>query len=365
MLDQIRKIKLRPLFFRVHSLLGIGLGIFLIVMGLTGSAIVFMQPLDRQLNPGLMQVVPQGQPQTLDRIVATVSRSHPDLQVSWIKFPETDRDTVMVAMETAKGERLETYVDPYRAQVLGDRIWERSPVGFAHSVHHNFLMGDVGLLMVGGSGIVLLLVSLSGMALWTGWRRLKSGVTVRWGTPRLRNFDLHNVVGFSSGIFLGLIAATGTAIVIVHLVLEPPYPATPAPMTPLPNLQTLADTADRALPEGKISRIEFSEDRQQVTIRKKMPDQQTGIFDLSMVEIETATGKVLSATKTIEPSPLFQFILALVALHYGTWGGLPTQILYIAIGFIPALLMVTGWLMWQQRQHRSKSPLPSPLFKGE
>jgi uncharacterized iron-regulated membrane protein len=347
--------KPRHWFVQIHRWLGLVIGIFIAIMGLTGSAIVFMQPLDRQLHPALMQVVPQGQRQPLDRIAAPVARVHPDLNINWIKFPPTDRDAMMVAMETSSGQRLETYVDPYTAKVLGERIWERSPIGFAHTVHHDLLMGSVGIWVVGGVGIVMLVVSLSGVVLWTGWRRLKSGVTVRWHVPRLRNFDLHNVVGFGSGALLMLLAVTGVAIVAFHIILEPPHHAAAPPATrALPDLQALVNTANRALPDGKISALEFAEDRQSVTIRKKMPDQQTGIFDLSTIEIETATGKVISAAKVIEAPPLFQVILAVVALHYGTVGGLTTQILYVAIGLMPLVLLVTGYSMWRQRQQKSR-----------
>jgi uncharacterized iron-regulated membrane protein len=89
-----------------------------------------------------------------------------------------------------------------------------------------------------------------------------------------------------------------------------------------------------------------------------MPDQETGIFDLSTIEIATATGKVTSAHKVTTPPPLFKVILPIVALHYGTFGGVATQILYVAIGTIPTVLLVTGCLMWQHRQRR-RSPVRS------
>ena len=75
------------------------------------------------------------------------------------------------------------------------------------------------------------------------------------------------------------------------------------------------------------------------------------MFDLSTVEIDRATGKVISATKVIEPPPMFKVILAIVALHYGTFGGLTTQILYVAIGLIPTVLLVTGLLMRRGRRN--------------
>ena len=74
------------------------------------------------------------------------------------------------------------------------------------------------------------------------------------------------------------------------------------------------------------------------------------MFDLSTVEIDSSSGKVISATKVIEPPGLFKIILPIVNLHYGTWGGLTTQILYVIIGLIPTLLVVTGFLLWKRQR---------------
>ncbi len=36
-------------------------------------------------------------------------------------------------------------------------------------------------------------------------------------------------------------------------------------------------------------------------------------------------------------------------LHYGTFSGLPTRILYIFVGLAPTFLFVTGFVMWRYR----------------
>ena len=37
-------------------------------------------------------------------------------------------------------------------------------------------------------------------------------------------------------------------------------------------------------------------------------------------------------------------------LHYGTFGGLPTRILYVFVGLVPLILFITGFVMWQYRK---------------
>jgi uncharacterized iron-regulated membrane protein len=351
LLDNLQTIKLRPVIFTVHSWIGLVVGIFLAIMGLTGSGIVFMHELDHTLNPALMHVVSQGQPQSIDLNLAPVIRSHPNLAIDSIQLPQTSSDPVVVMMKTAQGERLETYVNPYTSTILGERIWEKSIVGFMHTLHYTLFAGNVGQVVVGVEGLLFLVVSLTGMLLWTGWRQLKTGLRIRWNSRKFLDFDLHNVGGFVSGLFLILLSATGIFITIVHLALSPPDLPVPAKVQPIEQLAAVLQTADLALPEGKISSISFSPDGETISLRKKMPEQQTGMFDLSTVEIDRATGKVISATKVIEPPALFKIILPIVNLHYGTWGGLTTQILYVIIGLIPALLMVTGFLLWNRQRN--------------
>ncbi|NJP12192.1 MAG: PepSY domain-containing protein [Leptolyngbyaceae cyanobacterium RU_5_1] len=37
-------------------------------------------------------------------------------------------------------------------------------------------------------------------------------------------------------------------------------------------------------------------------------------------------------------------------VHLGTFGGLPTRILYVFVGLAPLLLLVTGSVMWWHRR---------------
>jgi uncharacterized iron-regulated membrane protein len=280
-----------------------------------------------------------------------VIRSHPNLAIDSIQLPKTSSDPVMVSMKTAQGERLEIYVNPYTSQILGERIWEKSIVGFMHTLHYTLFAGNAGQIAVGVEGVLFLVVSLTGMVLWTGWRRLKTGLRIRWNSPKFLDFDLHNVGGFVTGLFLIVLSATGIFIVVVHLALSPPSADVPAQIQPIAQLASVLQAADLALPEGKISLVSFAPDGKTISLRKKLPEQQTGMFDLSTVEIDRATGKVISATKVIEPPPMFKVILTIVDLHYGTWGGLTSQILYVVIGLIPTLLMVTGFSLWKKQSN--------------
>lgn len=46
-------------------------------------------------------------------------------------------------------------------------------------------------------------------------------------------------------------------------------------------------------------------------------------------------------------------------LHYGTWGGAVTQVLYLLSTLVPAILAYTGWVLWRSRVHRGRITRPN------
>jgi uncharacterized iron-regulated membrane protein len=346
--------KFRNGILAIHGWIGIVLGLFLIVISLSGTGIVFQKELDHALNRSLYQVTPQSQPISLDAIVAPVLAARADLPIWFIETPLTPDESYVINQKLANEHRLQTFVNPYTGKILGQRIWEFSFVGFLYTLHHDLFIGKVGQIMVGITGFLLLLMAVTGVVLWPGWRRLLRGFTIRWQAPLpFVSYDIHKVSGILSSVFLSITAFTGIVIVLVHfLPMFNQVPETKAvPKTAPIALSQLLQKADAAIPEGKTSFIEFGEhDPAQLLVRKKLPNQETGRFDLSVVELDRYKGKVVQITKVVKPDPFFAFLVAIAELHFGTFWGLPTRILYFVVGLMPTLLLITGLVNWRRRR---------------
>ncbi|MBR8836542.1 MAG: PepSY domain-containing protein [Stigonema ocellatum SAG 48.90 = DSM 106950] len=347
--------KFRKLVFNLHSIIGIVIGVFFVISGLTGSGIVFRSEADRILNAKLMQVTPQAEMQSIDRILTAGQQTHPDLRLQFIKFPQQREETYLISMKATNGERVETYVNPYTAKVLGSRVWERSLVGFLYTLHYSLFLGTPGRIAIGVFGILLLLSTLTGTLLWSGWRNIRTGFKIRTQVPTyLFNYDLHNVGGILTAVLLSLIAVTGSLIVLAQFVLgggqtiaQPILTQTPVAMS------QLLQRADAALPGGKISFVIFPEAQpRKILVRKKFSEQTTGKFDLSAVEIDRYQGTILKAEKVLKPNAVFKVLLTIADLHYGRFGGLATRIVYIFVGFAPLILFITGFFIWRDRRKR-------------
>ncbi|MGF2037471.1 MAG: PepSY-associated TM helix domain-containing protein [Nostoc sp. CmiVER01] len=346
--------KFRNLVLKLHSSIGIVMGLLLMVISFSGASIVFHEELDRTLNPSLWSVTPQGTQISPDLMLDSVGKEFPNFSVQSIRWPQKPDESYLLEVKAKDGKELQTFVNPYTGEVLGSRVWERSLIGFLYALHHDLFIGKVGMVIVGITGISLLLMAFTGAILWPGWRKLTTGFKIRWNTPlALVSYDIHKVAGIVSHFFLLIIPFTGVLIVIVHFLpmFNQPVQVQPAPQQAPVAFSELLRKADMAMPDGKTTYVSFSEAQpQNLTFRKKLPNQQTGYFDFSTVELHRYSGEVLQVNKVSKPKDAMSKMLIILAdFHFGIFGGLLTRILYMLIGLMPTVLLITGMITWQRR----------------
>jgi uncharacterized iron-regulated membrane protein len=359
---------LRRLFFQAHLYAGLTVGALLAVMGLTGAALVFGEELDRQLQPEVRTVVPDGARVSVSRVLEAVAERQGGARPRSLRMPERPDAPLEAWMDTHGS--LKVYVDPYSGAVLGVRSARDSRVGLLRELHVSLLAGETGETVVGASGCVLIVLALSGLVLWwPGRRKLALGFTLRrpllW---RRANYDLHKLGGILSLVFLLLAGLTGVALVFpapfeqaLRLATRaPPRSAPPVsgPATgaPLP-LDALLAEADRALPGARTTRIDLpASPEAPLRVRKRFPEELHPI-GMSFVYVDRSSGAVLRAENALE-APLASRLLALrYPLHIGVWGGVATRCLAVLTGLFPAGLFLTGFFLWLGRgaPHRPSS----------
>ncbi|UFP94784.1 PepSY-associated TM helix domain-containing protein [Gloeobacter morelensis] len=346
------------MLFHIHRVAGLSAGILLAILGLTGSSIVFWKELDHALYAPLFHVVPQGQKVPLDRVVATVKQAHPKSDLESIQLPQQPHDPYMMNLKRGE-EYYEVHANPYTGELLGARRWDQTPIGYLYQMHNTLLLGETGELVVGLCGLWLLLLGGSGLLLWPGWKKPATGFKVRWQSPSpLLQYDLHKITGIFSAALLMISGLTGALIILLHLVpslffamigsappsAEPPILRAGANRPPIP-LKALLDRADAALPEGRTISISLLEGAN-VQVRKHIPPAPFPEEGLSTVDLDGYTGRVLAVQKVAEPTLGIQALVLITALHFGSFGGLPTRILYVLLGLTPSLLLMTGLLRW-------------------
>jgi uncharacterized iron-regulated membrane protein len=266
----------------------------------------------------------------------------------------------------ADGFSFGVYIDPYTGKILAAVPWQQTIEGFIYQIHTSFFAGEVGQFVVGMIGILLVILGLTGIILWSGWKKLKTGLKIRWRARRqILNYDLHKVIGIVSVLFLTIIAVTGIGITFWSQVESALYTFT---FTSKPteaiaisrynypplSLDELLLKADKAFPEAKTLEIQLPTSPQTaLTIRKKLPEE-TDPFGLSSVSLNQYTGEILRVVRSPQISLAGKIMNSLYPLHTGFAGGFLLRILYVAIGITPLGLFITGFVLWWSRTYGLK-----------
>jgi len=286
------KLRMRRILVRVHLWIALGLGAYIVVLSLSGSAIVFRREFNTWLVPRTVAST-EGVRLTGESLTAAVRAAYPTDVVVEVREPQRPERPVFVALER-DGARMDRLFDPYAVRDLGETFPPLlSAVEWLVDLHDNLLAGETGRFINGIGGIVFTVLIVTGFWLWwPGVRNVARSLKI--GKPRAsRRFiwQLHSVLGIAS--FVLLLVWAMTAI----------YFAFPGPF------------------EGLID-----------------------YFDDDLNDLHR---------------PGEWILLELIKLHFGRFGGLGVRFLWAALGLLPAVLFVTGFVLWWTRVVRRRASTPA------
>ena len=360
--------KLRNLAFSFHRYIGLGVGLILVIVGLTGSLLVF----NREINVALVQqkfdrVIPQQQTISLDAIADSITRSYvnqSDYQIHQFDL-HFDPNIYLVRLENSEDKQLEVFVNAYTGKVLGDRPRDKAFFDRVYKLHYALLAGDIGIIIVGIAALLLFLLTITGLLLWSGWRKLIAGFKIKWnGRTKRKNYDIHKVVGIIALVFLAMISVSGfawnfyeqaePAIYSLTFSAKPPeVKSTPIGKETLA-ISEVIKQANATIPEAKAIFISIPTQPDEVfTVYMKQPGDAQ--YFANNVQIDRYSGKVLHFLNSKTVSLGDRILNAFAPMHYGTFGGLPTRILYVFVGLSPTILFITGLTMYRLRRRPKSS----------
>jgi uncharacterized iron-regulated membrane protein len=361
----------RNWIFKLHRALGLVIGLVAIVIGLTGSLLVFHTEMSEfQQQQQIGTITPQGEPLPVETILNAVKplyAKQPDAVLQVLDAPTKPDAPFNVIYATKANDWIENYVHPYTGAVLGNTLEPNAMQRFfsiAYKLHYSLLAGGVGLKIVGGVGLLMCILALTGVVLWSGWRKLIAGFKIKWNAhPKRLSFDLHKVVGIVAVVFLLFTFFTGfcwnfyefSEPIIRAITFSPPNTepvsqviAGQAPLSLTKQLQTVQS----ALPNAALRRIYFPAKPEEVLrFRLKLP-QESEEYGNSNVYLDQYSGKVLRVDNGLQLSLGDRVLNSFTPLHYGTFGGLPTRIFYVFVGLTPLILLATGFVMWWYRKRK-------------
>lgn len=368
--------RLRRAFIRIHRWLGFSTGVIVVLVGLTGSFIVFYREIDAALNPALY--APVGPEQTVT--VNEVMRAAAEVDAAPITaIVAPDRIwPVWVVIHThpsKKGRypnRWTTMIDPSNGQVLGHRDYTNAFAFTVYRLHYTLLLYEWwGRDLVGVVGLALLGSTLSGLYLW--WPRrggFRRSISVRNGvSPQRFTIDLHNAVGFWALIALAVISATGVGIVfpeamrpVVGLVSPAtPYPSPKVDIPPPKGTPLLSPDAIVAMARATKPRQDIAVLNPPVEMRntwrvlfRPAAGTDPAVRSRGAIWFDPWTGAVVH-DRFSDMSMGDRYMTEQLWLHNGGTLGFVGRLIVFISGFAPLALFVTGCTIWLNRRSAKKA----------
>jgi uncharacterized iron-regulated membrane protein len=351
----VTKIGLRGAWFQVHKWIGLILAILIIPLCLSGAALVWHDALDKALNPQRYALTSKSlgqRPQAYVAAAAAVLAPNERLAALVAKPGEPVVISAVQPLRQPAGgrpARTTVWVDPGSARVLDKADANAGFVRFVHQLHGSLLLPGVGRTIVGWLGVAMLLSSLTGLWLW--WPTAGSWTRgLRW--RRHRNFDtnLHHQFGFWIALPLFVLSLTGAWIAFPAFFGtlsgqksavrggEARFRARPL-VAPAQTLDTVLAAA-RAQASGAVTSITWPTDQKpqwSVTLKPASGKPATVAVDDAGGEarIDAGVGEVQGGlARTMRK------------IHDGTDMGLVWQVMIFLGGLLPAVLAITGVIMW-------------------
>ncbi len=341
--------------YKLHRIFGLTGGLFILMLTLTGSILLFDNAIDGWLNPSTVAVTPGTTRQPYDTLLQTLQRQYPSGSVrNLVLYTNADNRAVRADVRDGK-KRLWAYVNPYTGAFLGDRNSEAAFVRKVRQLHEHLLappIGDWVLFLVG--------ICLVGSVLTGTWYYRKSllsvfAVGVRWKKPKRFVYgDLHKYLGVVTLLFLLIISVSGT---FFHWEQIERALDGGGPRGSRPDETTVAPVkaVDALLAESRVQVAGFAPEvivfpdapGKPLVIRGNGSDANPllGKFT-SATEFDVQTGKLTKVFRASEADAEYVAEHVLEELHFGRFGGLATRLLYLVLALSMAVVTVTGLLIW-------------------
>ena len=341
--------RLRGLWLSVHKWIGLCLAVLIIPISLSGAILVWDDAANQWLNPGRFQVTSDAARLAPSAYVAAAQGAlQPGERIASLRYPDAGEGgpIQLNVVQPPRGDggrptRATIWLDPGTGRVLDRAAGNGGLVGFIHNLHGNLMVPGTGRTIVGIVGAAMFCSCLTGLWLWwpiTG--SLRRGF--RWRRQNSTNANLHHLLGFWIVLPLAMLSFTGAWISFPGLSGGAPPPpgggdrarATAAlPLErPATGIDSVLAAARRASPAAPPL----------VT----WPTDQAPLWRVTLggaeLEVDDATGAA-GAPRPPRPETTARLMRR---LHDGTGMGLVWRALITLGGIVPALLAVTGIVMW-------------------
>jgi uncharacterized iron-regulated membrane protein len=207
-MERPQTLLLRKAIFQIHLWTGLTLALYIVVISLSGSILVYRSDLEVLFAPKPRLVERGATLLSADQLSAAAQQAFPDYYVREVHFGDAPNQAADVEM-TRNGKTRKEFLNPYTGVDLGFAL----PPGFRFTewlldFHDNLLAGPTGRRVNGAAGVLVILSGLTGLFIWwPGIQRWRRSLTLELRSGwRQTTWSLHSAFGFW---FVGFVVMWG------------------------------------------------------------------------------------------------------------------------------------------------------------
>jgi len=188
----------RKALFQVHLWMGIGFGLYILVISLSGSALLLKWPFYGWFEPRNIEPT-EAIPLQGEALTARMAEVYAGYELGFTTLASEPTDATYIVLEK-DGEYIPHYFNQYTGEDVGPaHPWPIKAVQWLADVHEDLMLGNTGRKINGIGGLLFILMSLSGVLIWwQGSERWHEGLQIKRHSKRAFLWQLHSFIGFWS-----------------------------------------------------------------------------------------------------------------------------------------------------------------------
>ncbi|MBF6609372.1 MAG: PepSY domain-containing protein [Flavobacterium sp.] len=354
----------------IHLWLGVGSGIILFLVCLSGTIYTFRHEVEQLMEPEKYEVDVTAQSKiTASELIASTQQSTGGKVTRISLYDDPHKPAELQVSKSKEDKRGETYyVNPYSNAIIGTGKGPSSDFFMFFFKMHRWLLLDqeIGRPIVGVSTLIFIVLTITGLILWLpkkvkGWKSFKPGLRIKFSANWKRvNHDLHNVLGFYTFILILIMALSGLnwsfewykdgmSNVLGAKVFGSRGDKTESVIKPGAQSLTvdqIVSITNNALPyNGKITISLAKGSDGAFEVRKNNSDN----FNkeaTDKVVIDQYSGTILKKELFSEKTTGEKIAMQMKAIHLGDIYGMFSKIIYFISCLIATSLPITGVIIW-------------------
>ena len=344
--------------FNIHSIAGLASGLFILLMSLSGSVLIFHDELDGLQQPYISYS--QSKKSSIDNCYFVIQKKYPNAQISNCTIPGEGNQPVSFIIYDSSYKNgkagIELFLHPQTATILKTSGSGNSFAGWLSKFHRSFYLGKTGEWLLGCFAIIFLISIITGCILYR--KKILPALLFKKEIYKWNN--LHQLIAVYALIFNLMIAITG--FWMQRYVFKKEFYATNKYTSVLKASAPLPFKFDEAYvklqnkyPDFTASVIYFAQSNKGKTALYGSRSSNAYIHSKKFADVIflDSTGNIAKIRFVNEIAVADRYDIINSQLHMGRFGGIGIKIIYLLFGLTGSLLSITGFLLWYKRKKRN------------